>query len=280
MHARPGHDLASKSATYPMDRVTSLGGVPRAPPAARSHSQKQSASLPTASGRPPRRPPLDVPSPPPLARKQTDSSRETMSPVSHADITPNSSQSGHSSSLGRSAGGRALRTMHGPFKFEPAVPPIPGSPAGEERMLHVGKALPPLPVPSNGSNGIPRSATPATSSKLKHTSSAGSRSAGRGRSLDLGLSLAWAPQKVREEAVLAYGRPSSRTAGSTPARPVPRWRSDADGGGAGRLEKSNSRAASDIAREFKEALGDAAYATFKTCTSPPTYLALRWCNFS
>ena len=34
----------------------------------------------------------------------------------------------------------------------------------------------------------------------------------------------------------------------------------------GRLERSVSRAASDVARDFREALGDAAFATFKTCT--------------
>ena len=48
-----------------------------------------------------------------------------------AATTPSSSHSGHSSSLGRSAGGRAARTLHGAFRFEPvegaAANDLPGA---------------------------------------------------------------------------------------------------------------------------------------------------------
>lgn len=245
-----GPDLLSRSSAQPMERTTSAKELPARPGESRIQVQKQSSSLPSSVGRPAKRPTLDVHAAP-MARRPTDSSRETTSPLpphhpstrhpEHDPNTPNSSHSGHSSSLGRSAGGRMLRTLHGPFKFEPAVPPIPGSPAGEER-------------PGRHSD------VSASPSKLRQE-----RVAAHGRSLDLGLTLSWAPQKVREDAVLSYNRPNSRLAGGS-VKPPSRWRNDVAGEG-NRLEAGSSRATSDVARAFKEALGDAAYATFKTCMS-------------
>jgi hypothetical protein len=154
-----------------------------------------------------------------------------------APITPTSSHSGHSSSLGRRTGTRLQRGGLGPLWFEPAVPPIPGSPADEERVGRVEK-------------GPAEQSTP--------TKQRQERASTKGRSLDLGLSLSWAPQKVREEALFSYG---SGTRGSN-SGVKSRW-----GPGAadeqGRLD--SSPVAADIARQFKEALGDAAYRTFKTC---------------
>ncbi|KAJ3559094.1 hypothetical protein NM688_g546 [Phlebia brevispora] len=69
-------------------------------------------------------------------------------------------------------------------------------------------------------------------------------------------------RKVPEEAVLTYNRPNSRTGGSV-VKATPRWRNDGVNE-QGQLEPGSSRAASDVARAFKDALGDAAYATFKT----------------
>ncbi|KAI0082401.1 hypothetical protein K474DRAFT_1585528 [Panus rudis PR-1116 ss-1] len=152
--------------------------------------------------------------------------------------SPVSSTSGHSSSWGRSAGKHALRSAHGAFRFEPAVPTIPGSPAHDERQ--------------SAARGTPGSPT-----RLKPD-----RVGAKGRSLDLGIGLTWAPSTVKEEAVLAYGagRPGGGISAST-SRARARWRGgwvDEDG----RLGASDP-GGSDVAEAFKEALGEAAYVTFK-----------------
>ena len=89
------------------------------------------------------------------------------------------------------------------------------------------------------------------------------RLAGKGRSLDLGLGLTWAPSRVREEAVLRVGGPRAGMSSSTSAamRARSRWR------GADEEGRLTAGAASDVAEAFKETLGDAAYGIFKNCQS-------------
>ncbi|OBZ76679.1 hypothetical protein A0H81_03939 [Grifola frondosa] len=184
--------------------------------------------------------------PPPALYSRTNSNPH------HSDTDPASPVSSHSgassglnSSWGRSGGKRIVRASHGPFKFEPAVPPIPGSPAFDERKS----------AARTGSNGTssPLAGSPPSKSKQ-------ARASGKGRSLDLGLGLSWAPSRVREEAVLqlngARAGVSMSTDGAMRARS--RWRSVDE---EGRLAKGGS--ASDVADAFKEVLGDAAYAIFK-----------------
>lgn len=208
--------------------------------------QPQSSSLPSRTGT---RPTIDTRAPP-ISRQPTDSSqggnststagRSYFNYGDNDPISPISSNSGHSSSWGRKAGVRTL----GPFKFEPAVPPIPGSPATDERD-------------GRGARGAKDHSSP---SKLRQE-----YAATKGRSLDLGLSLSWAPQKVREEAVLSYNRSTGGVSTST-GRVKTRWR----GGAAdeqGRLDTASSVDASGVAKAFKDALGDAAYVVFKTCES-------------
>ena len=95
--------------------------------------------------------------------------------------------------------------------------------------------------------------------------------------MDLGLSLSWAPQRVREEALLSYnnqnpgvgmGGGGGGSGSATTSRVRTRWRGH--GGGVdeeGRLDRPVTRSASGVAEAFREALGDAAYGTFKTCKS-------------
>ncbi|KAI0921601.1 hypothetical protein AcW1_004475 [Taiwanofungus camphoratus] len=203
-----------------------------------------------------------------LTRRTTGSSNATstqprshLTPHSRANLgkshngsdtdpgSPISSHSGNSSAMtgswGRNTGKRMARPTHPPFKFEPAVPPIPGSPARDNQKPSAAAAT------ANG----PRSGPPMTKSNQ-------TRTAGRGRSLDLGLGLSWAPSKVREEAVLRPGRSHINT-NTGPGTRVG-WR-----GGAvdeqGRLGTDRSGVASDVAEAFRDVLGDAAYTTFKNC---------------
>ncbi|KAI0750979.1 hypothetical protein C8Q80DRAFT_1098593 [Daedaleopsis nitida] len=164
--------------------------------------------------------------------------------------SPMSSTSGESSghvregSWGRSGGKRVVRGSHGLFKFEPAVPPIPGSPADTDRR------------PVARSNSRPSSPTPLPSSEAHMSKAQQARIAGKGRSLDLGLGLTWAPSRVREEAVM---RPRVGMSTSTTAamRARSRWRGVDEEG------RLTAGAASDVAEAFKEALGDSAYGIFK-----------------
>ncbi len=174
------------------------------------------------------------------------------SPMSTASGEASGESSGHNrdGSWGRSAGKRVGRASHGPFRFEPAVPPIPGSPADTDR-----KSAP---------RSVPRPSSPSPLSSLDPMSkSQYARLAGKGRSLDLGLGLTWAPSRVREEAVLRVGGPRTGISSTTSsaARARSRWR------GADEEGRLTAGAASDVAQSFKEALGDSAYGIFKNCQS-------------
>ncbi|KAI0720303.1 hypothetical protein C8T65DRAFT_9205 [Cerioporus squamosus] len=175
--------------------------------------------------------------------------REPVPPSPMSSTSGESSAHARDGSWGRSGGKRVVRGSHGLFKFEPAVPPIPGSPADNERIS----------APRSVSRPI--SPSPLSSSEAPMSRSKQARLAGKGRSLDLGLGLTWAPTKVREEAVLRVGAPRSGMSLTTSAaqRARSRWRgADEDG-------RLTAGAASDVAEAFKEVLGDAAYGTFKNC---------------
>ncbi|TCD69869.1 hypothetical protein EIP91_005946 [Steccherinum ochraceum] len=247
----------------PMQRSSSLKVTSRTSAPQTDHSRGQ--TLPQQStghrqtdsfGRSRKPPRLDVKTDTSNVRRGTDSSVGSTNPPStsnpsrnHVNFvepeTPNSSQSG-GGSWGRNTGKHVLRGSHGAFKFEPAVPPIPGSPADDRK--------------GNAARSSPKSSLPP--SKLRQERAG---PGGVGRSLDLNLGLSWAPSKVREEAVLLYGgkQPNTVNSGST-GRARARWKSgwvDEEG----RLGSSSSRpAGSDVAEAFEEALGPAAYSTFKT----------------
>ncbi|EMD40923.1 hypothetical protein CERSUDRAFT_111506 [Gelatoporia subvermispora B] len=183
-------------------------------------------------------------------REAGNQNAHTLDYIPASPISSNSgNSSGMTSSWGRSAGKRMTRPSHPPFKFEPAVPPIPGSPAVDEQRGTPYRSTPTTRVHAEEIQPIPQP------SKLRQA-----RTAGKGRSLDLGLGLSWAPSRVREDAILHIGvsGPSSTATGATRIRT--RWRG-ADVDEEGRLGLGT---AADVAEAFREALGDAAYGTFKT----------------
>ncbi|KAI0796868.1 hypothetical protein C8Q75DRAFT_214916 [Abortiporus biennis] len=287
----PSTVTPSTSAGIGMQRSTSLKGYSRskALPSTPGDSYGSSSSKGKNSAV---KPYLDhIRTTPSTSRRGTDDSTGSKSTtggmgaipdmLDSDPISPTTTHSGNSSSWGRSAGKNALlkgigapristsnsQHQHGAFKFEPAVPPIPGSPASDEvnnRGKHVTRA-------SNlGPNSGLKQSTLNNHSPSRSTSPT---PVGRqGRSLDLGLGLTWAPTKVREEAVLSYGG-SGRSSGNNSngsgswGRSKPRWR----GGGVdeeGRLGQDyvgvRSGAASDVAEAFKEALGERGFGVFKT----------------
>lgn len=244
--------------TQPMERTLSKEGVPRSQGVSHKHSSLQ----PTSHGRlrSSKRPAVDVTAAT-LGRQPTENTQSTNpqsathSHFNYSDfdpVSPHSSHSGQSSSLGRSAGNRMLRGVHPAFKFEPAVPPIPGSPAGDEHGAH--------------SRDLNHRSEPSPLGRASSMT--------KGRSLDLGLSLSWAPQRVREEAVLSYTQNGRQPA--TTSRLRARWRAGTVDEH-GRLDVATPGSASSVATAFKEALGDAAYGTFKTCRSS---LPIAFCPFA
>ena len=219
--------------------------------------------------------------------------------------TPNT---GKSSSMSKASGKRAvhgnktvsgsgvaryigLTTHHGPFSFEPAVPsPTRTESDGtnevqvswskiekerarlrdeKERQLskdkkHVQRGdRPPVPVPMPSTN-------------------AGHRSGTKGRSLDLGLGLAWAPSKVREEALLpsstffARSLSSSSSNRSRSGSTATGASSSTTGNGSGRSKRGmmnqdpdvqRSKLGKEVAELFKHAIDPQGYAAFRNCES-------------
>lgn len=178
------------------------------------------------------------------SKGQHGSETDPGSPISS---THSGNSSALNSSWGKNAGKRIARAAHPAFRFEPAVPTIPGSPAGsDERKRSIASSNTSTPTP------------PSPLSKSRQA-----RNAGKGRSLDLNLGLSWAPTKVREDALSRTI--AGRVTPDLAARAGARWRpATADDGG--RLGAGPSGA--EVAEAFREVLGDAAYSTFKTCRSP------------
>ncbi|KAG6821532.1 hypothetical protein H0H93_000041 [Arthromyces matolae] len=93
----------------------------------------------------------------------------------------------------------------------------------------------------------------------------GHRSGTKGRSLDLGLGLSWAPSSVREDALLPSTTLFTRsTSGSSSlgSRSVARSVSGSANGHA-TIEEERSVLGSEVAKVFKSALDDAGYKSFK-----------------
>jgi hypothetical protein len=118
---------------------------------------------------------------------------------------------------------------HGSFAFEPAVPPPP-----------------------------PFSSIPALA---QPEGAGGSQGAKKGKRLDLGLGLAWAPSKVKEEAVLVSGFGRGR---------IPR----AHGETAGETEKEcKSKVGPAVTETFRGILGEAGFSEFKKCMLSSSLIA-------
>ncbi|KAF8639993.1 hypothetical protein AX17_001239 [Amanita inopinata Kibby_2008] len=125
---------------------------------------------------------------------------------------------GHSSSWGKAAGKRSVLsgrtgsgsglprliglTQHPPFNFEPPVPLASSRNASATRVNTETSVRLPEERPSNGKARRKASGPREEGVLAPLPASIGHRSAFKGRSLDLGLGLAWAPSTVREEALL------------------------------------------------------------------------------
>jgi hypothetical protein len=138
--------------------------------------------------------------------------------------TTNPTSIGVSSSLGRN-GGRTPRAntghTHGSFAFEPAVHTDPSA-------QQISRSL-------SGSGSV----------------ESGYKPHGKGKSLDLGLGLAWAPTKVKEEAVIQGGF----------ARTLSR-----DGNGNGRSRDGRIGNSSNVTERFKAVLSESGFSAFKKCS--------------
>ncbi|KAF4575113.1 hypothetical protein EYR36_006469 [Pleurotus pulmonarius] len=201
--------------------------------------------------------------------------------------TSASGATGLTSSFGRSSGRKVIGGVsklfgggHGPFPFEPPVPspamstgstnPSPSSAEGfarqqDQRLLSRGRAE----EPSEGRSrtkfasratgrdkpAVPVPIPPPPNSSTK--ASAGYRSGTKGRSLDLNLGLSWAPNKVREEALLPFGRSLSIS------RRAEHTRGHAGDDRQHRLDADLAKIGRDIAEIFRNVLDEEGYAEFR-----------------
>ncbi|KAG7449420.1 uncharacterized protein BT62DRAFT_929388 [Guyanagaster necrorhizus] len=209
---------------------------------------------------------------PPIAPLEPDYTGASSS-TNHSKSTTGTN--GLSSSLGRNAGKRMLGSgvarlvsiPHGPFSFEPPVPSptvsnmsesTRGSGMGdreaEEREREVVERRRQGDHELTAIKQSWRTAHVDIKSEPTPSTTVGYRSATKGRSLDLGLGLAWAPTKVREEALI----PSSTFA-------LSRSTSSRNGlkSAAAKFAEERSKVGKEIAEMFKNALGIEQYATFK-----------------
>lgn len=204
-----------------------------------------------------------------------------------------------------------LTTQHGPFSFEPAVP----SPTLSTGSANVGSgwgAPPPLPeitwadrqkererVEREKEKGRHREKdrrthrgdrapvpVPAPVTTILPNTNAGHRSGTKGRSLDLGLGLAWASSKVREDALLPnsafLGRSSSASSsaglrsversrgGSFSSGNSGRWRQgegqETETLGHGGGDGERTKVGREVADVFRSALDEDGFVAFKRCT--------------
>ncbi|KAG1806589.1 uncharacterized protein HD556DRAFT_1322892 [Suillus plorans] len=126
---------------------------------------------------------------------------------------------GQSSSWGRASGRRTQRTSHGPFPFEPAssvpssplptssaLPSYPPSPHQQEFDIPEGPASFPPSSPLRSELGLGggsiRDKSQSAHGRVQQLREQGSEKKGKGRSLDLKLGLSWAPNRVRQEAII------------------------------------------------------------------------------
>ncbi|KAG2349127.1 hypothetical protein BDR05DRAFT_956505 [Suillus weaverae] len=162
---------------------------------------------------------------------------------------------GQSSSWGRASGRRTQRTSHGPFPFEPAssvpssplptssaLPPYPPSPHRQEFDIPEGPASLPPSSPLRSELGLVggsiRDKSQSARGRVQQVREQGGEKKGKGRSLDLKLGLSWAPNRVRQEAVI-HGSLLSQ-----------------------KQEEEHSRG-KDVTKVFENVLSESGFETFK-----------------
>ncbi|KAG5652665.1 hypothetical protein H0H81_004157 [Sphagnurus paluster] len=98
----------------------------------------------------------------------------------------------------------------------------------------------------------------------------GHRSGTKGRSLDLGLGLSWAPSSVREDALLPssgyFGRSASGSSGARSVGSAAGKSVSASANGHTAIEEERSILGNHVAEVFKNALDEAGYVKFRQCT--------------
>ncbi|KAI4526598.1 hypothetical protein K525DRAFT_258779 [Schizophyllum commune Loenen D] len=174
-------------------------------------------------------------------------------------------------SLGRRGGTHVrFRAGHGPFRFEPAVPASPTSLTSQssvERTRSRRRRMrdeddeeddefeaydferEQIRQARHGMGGLSPLSS-AVSVSAPSTKSIGYRSGTKGRSLDLNLGLAWAPTKVRADAVLP-GLSRSLSQGRS------------NGTGPRRRDTDLAEVGKDLSDLYRQALDDDSYALFK-----------------
>lgn len=199
-------------------------------------------------------------------------------------VRTSTSTTGKSSSLGKKPGGllrdgsfkgkrSAFGVTHGRFAFEPPVSPKRSN--GTNGGVDVDAQL---SVSWNGGTELQKENTrlkgemerereKARKNHLQRdrapvpVPSVGHRSAAKGRSLDLGLGLAWAPTKLKEEALLPASGFFARSVSSSSSQGVHRSVSGSTTtSGDGRTGSKVGRKIADV---FKNALSDEGYVAFK-----------------
>lgn len=221
----------------------------------------------------------------PVAALQTETS--TPSAADSLGFNTRGTPAGQSASLGRFTGKRTLGSgiarlvgiSHGPFAFEPPVPSptfsvgTKGGDAGgmesarekerarrmrereeekaamkekerEKERKRAARRTAQVPVP------VPEPALPN-----------GYRSGTKGRSLDLGLGLAWAPTKMREDALLpsTFALGKSLNSHSASSRNGLRRNEHEE------EEVDRSKIGKEVAEVFRSVLDEDGYAAFKNC---------------
>ena len=225
-------------------------------------------------------------------------SRGTPLPDMDENGGTSTSTTGHSSSLGKKRGAllrdgslKTKRTVfgvtHGRFAFEPPVNPTrstgsTGNSSGVDAQLSVSWAGgAELQKENTRLKGEMERERRREKEKKNHPQrdraavpvpipNIGHRSAAKGRSLDLGLGLAWAPTKLREEALLPATGFFARSVSGSSSQGVNRSVSgstNASGGGTGEDKKEKSKVGREVADVFRSALDDEGYAAFKKCMS-------------
>ncbi|TFK71768.1 hypothetical protein BDN72DRAFT_855951 [Pluteus cervinus] len=225
---------------------------------------------------------------------------QSLQPMPHQTADPvqastSTSRTGKSSSLGKANGKRVLFSngpsrlvglSHGPFAFEPPVPSPTfstgsvGSRNGDttrkakeaERRKEEERQRERDKKPRRDRAPVPVPAAPINP---------GYRSGTKGRSLDLGLGLAWAPSKVREDALLPSSTffMKSLSGASTPAGRSPvgsfsstHQRSNSGSGSKRRGfpsgieevdESGRTQGGKEVADDFRSVLDGDGYAAFK-----------------
>lgn len=228
----------------------------------------------------------------PAVMKESGPSKTNPSPAHSSNghqTPPSGTTSGKSSSLSKASGrrffgkglsGSRASTQHGLFSFEPPVPSptwsttsaatakeVSSSWGGrtekeKERLRHEKGR----PVERKSSQRRDRSPVPVPLPKAGH------RSGVKGRSLDLNLGLAWAPSKVREDALLPTSTLFHRSISNSSSVKSTSGSRSANSSAHGHDQvpeemtlEEKSKIGRETAELFRKALGEARYMRFKTC---------------